>query len=348
MKSLFSIEPEDDVAFEALLADVVARMNSEARAYPGQYITLQGSKLEDKVVEMLRTCARGTCFEERVVKYAGQRFPDIVVGDYYGVEVKTTKANHWKSTGSSVAEGTRVESVERVYLLFGKMCEPIEFTCKPYEACLSEVVVTHSPRYLVDMNLEGGETIFDKLGLSYDELRRQPNPIRVILSYYRSRLKEGEELWWLGNESAPPSSLVVRIWNSLSVEEKREYLIKGFVFFPELLSNHSNKFNRMAVWLATSEDVVCPNLRDMFSAGGREDIVVNGACYRKVSKVIVLLYRNLPSVKELIRDTPPATLSEYWEVDAREDTKWDLWRDMAIENLQTINTTGIPLQELIV
>ena len=28
----------------------------------------------------------------------------------------------------------------------------------------------------------------------------------------------------------------------------------------------------MAVWLATQEGVVCPNLRDIFSAGGKECI----------------------------------------------------------------------------
>lgn len=144
---------QDDRAFEELLAKVIDFMNREALTFPERYTGLLGSKLEDKVVEVLQQCAVGTCFEDQIVKYSGQRFPDIVIGGYYGVEVKTTKANHWKSTGSSVAEGTRVEDVERVYLLFGKMCEPVCFVCKPYEECLSEVVVTHSPRYLVDMNL---------------------------------------------------------------------------------------------------------------------------------------------------------------------------------------------------
>jgi len=231
-------------------------MNQEALKFPEMYTGLLGSKLEDKVVEVLQQCAVGTCFEDQIVKYSGQRFPDIVIGGYYGVEVKTTKANHWKSTGSSVAEGTRVEDVERIYLLFGKMCEPVCFVCKPYEECLSEVVVTHSPRYLVDMNLPKGGTIFDKLGIPYDELRCQPNPIRTILDYYRSRLKEGEELWWLDNDRSKVSNLVIRMWSSLSPQEKQRYQIKGFIFFPELLSNRSDKFNRMAVWLATQEGVV--------------------------------------------------------------------------------------------
>ena len=96
---------QDDRAFEELLAKVIDFMNQEALKFPEMYTGLLGSKLEDKVVEVLQQCAVGTCFEDQIVKYSGQRFPDIVIGGYYGVEVKTTKANHWKSTGSSVAEG---------------------------------------------------------------------------------------------------------------------------------------------------------------------------------------------------------------------------------------------------
>ena len=100
---------QNNCAFEELLTKVIDFMNQEALKFPEMYTGLLGSKLEDKVVEVLQQCAVGTCFEDQIVKYSGQRFPDIVIGGYYGVEVKTTKANHWKSTGSSVAEGTRVE-----------------------------------------------------------------------------------------------------------------------------------------------------------------------------------------------------------------------------------------------
>lgn len=347
MKSLFSLQPEDDVAFEDLLSRAVDVMNREAREFPGVYGNLLGSKLEDKVVEVLNRCAAGTCFEGQITKFSGQRFPDIVISDYYGVEVKTTKANHWKSTGSSVAEGTRVEGVERVYLLFGKMCEPVSFICKPYEACLSEVVVTHSPRYLVDMGLGEGETIFDKLGVSYDELRGQANPIRTILDYYRSRLKEGEELWWLDNDHSGTSNLVVRMWSALSSGEKQAYQMKGFAFFPELLSNHSDKFNRMAVWLATGEGVVCPNLRDVFSAGGKDCIELDGVSYPGVSKVIGKLYRGLPSVKQIVLATDRSLLAEYWGCPLKGGDEWRAWCQLAIKNLETINTTGLPLEKLI-
>ena len=108
------MEP-DDGAFEEVLARAVEALRREARERAALYASLSGSRLAGKVCEVLGRCAEGTPFEGAVRLVSGQRFPDIVVGGYYGVEVKTTQADHWKSTGSSVAEGTRVEGVERIY-----------------------------------------------------------------------------------------------------------------------------------------------------------------------------------------------------------------------------------------
>ena len=54
MKSLFNLDTRDDAAFEALLQKTVDVMNREALACPKMYAGLLGSKLEDKVVEVLR------------------------------------------------------------------------------------------------------------------------------------------------------------------------------------------------------------------------------------------------------------------------------------------------------
>jgi hypothetical protein len=48
-------------------------------------------------------------------------------------------------------ETTRVEDVDRIYMMFGKLNKPVEVRFRPYECCLYEVAVTHSPRYLIDM-----------------------------------------------------------------------------------------------------------------------------------------------------------------------------------------------------
>ena len=73
-----------------------------------------GNPLEDDVKSALEECAIGTPFENTIEKISGQKFPDIVAAKFYGVEVKSTKENHWTSTGSSILETTRVADVENI------------------------------------------------------------------------------------------------------------------------------------------------------------------------------------------------------------------------------------------
>src|SRR5699024_13488 len=109
--------------------------------------------------------------------------------------------------GSSIVESTRVDDIEKIYLLFGKLSNPIEFKAKAYEDCLSDIVVTHSPRYKINMELDDGETIFDKLEVGYDELRNRENSIGIVKDYYRRYRKEGEILWWIDSEPLEEQSV---------------------------------------------------------------------------------------------------------------------------------------------
>src|SRR5690554_5148707 len=144
-----------------------------------------GRNLEPYVRDVMTDLAVGTPFEDSIELIGGQKFPDIIAKKYYGVEIKTTTKNHWRTTGNSIMESTRIEDVERIYMLFGKLGAPIKFKSRIYQECLAEVVVTHSPRYLIDMNLEEGNTIFDKINTPYDILRRSESPAKPIINYYR-------------------------------------------------------------------------------------------------------------------------------------------------------------------
>ena len=166
--------------FNALLNSTIEELNAHAKKAPKKIEQLRGNKLEPYVGDVMTELAAGTAFENSIEVIGGQKFPDIVAKRFYGIEVKTTTQNHWKTTGNSVLESTRVEDVERIFMLFGKLGKPIEFRCRAYEECLSEVVVTHSPRYLIDMNLEEGKTIFDKIKTPYDTLRKKKNPIKLF------------------------------------------------------------------------------------------------------------------------------------------------------------------------
>lgn len=61
---------------------------------------------------MKELCGRTPFRAEEIRLVSAQYFPDIIAEKYYGVEVKSTKENHWTSTGSSIVESTRDKNVE--------------------------------------------------------------------------------------------------------------------------------------------------------------------------------------------------------------------------------------------
>ena len=332
---LISVNNEPNkIEFQNLLDNTLVSLKSESIKYSKKYLGLVGNKLENEVFDVLNYNSKGTIFEGSIELVSGQKFPDIVAKKYYGVEVKTTKSNHWKSTGSSIAEGTRVDGVERIFMLFGKMVSPVEFMCKPYEECLSEVVVTYSPRYLIDMKLAQGQTIFDKINIPYDDLRRQVNPIKTILDYYKKKLKTGDTVWWLDQDSSQSSNLIIRVWNNLSIRERNDFLVKGFSYFPEVLSKKGNKFNGFAVWLSVRQAVVCPNVRDIFSSAGQGEIEYKNLIHTKIPKIVIRLIDNIEIIKSEIEQTENLLLSEFWGLDVNNENKLKIWFDLVSENLK--------------
>lgn len=293
--------------FAALMAKTNSFLNHDARIRPAYYVTRGGSALEDDVKCAMEYCARGTAFENTIEKISGHKFPDIVAARLYGVEVKSTTGNHWTSTGSSILESTRVPGVERIFLTFGKLGgNPIEFLSKPYEQCLSDIAVTHMPRYLINMQLAPGETIFDKMNIPYDILRTMANPFTPIANYYRQMLKPGERLWWAGDSGEETVSAKIRLWRQLSSDEKVRYMVYGCVNFPEIFGGN---YDNYALWL-TSEGVVDPHIRDQFSAGGQELLYLSDGSMIKFPGVYRRIKDNMDLFLYLMGRQNPNMLQE--------------------------------------
>lgn len=295
---IISVNPKPSLnEFSGLMKKTDSVLNADAAIRPEYYAHRGGHPLEDDVKDALDECAKGTPFEGTIEKVSGQRFPDIVAAKMYGVEVKSTKADHWTSTGSSILETTRVTDVERIYMTFGKLGgRPIEFRSRPYEECLYGIAVTHMPRYLIDMRLREGETIFDKMKVPYDELRKLDNPTIPVANYYRSQLKPGERLWWTGDPEEETVSAKLQLWKNLSPPKKRFYMIYACVNFPEVFGG---TYDNYALWLA-SQGIVDPHIRDQFSAGGKEnmklssgEIVRYPGVYRRVKEYSDLLVHRM-------------------------------------------------------
>jgi hypothetical protein len=333
---IISVNPDPDrKEFDRLIDSTLNELNLQAKKSSKKVSTLLGRSLEPYVKDVMTDLAIDTVFENSIELIGGQKFPDIVAKKYYGIEVKTTTQNHWKTTGNSVLESTRIDNVERIFMLFAKLASPIEFRCRPYEEVLSEVVVTHSPRYLIDMNLEVGNTIFDKIKMPYDALRKSESPIRPIVEFYKNKLKPGEELWWMDAESKP-SNIVIRIWNNLSAIEKKELKNRAMAYFPELFGNNNKKYGRLAIWLTTREAIVCSNVRDLFTSGGQQDYIIGKKIYKKVPRIFLNLFDNIPNVIETINSTSASELSEYWEMKTMEKNKISDWIHLVSEKARTM------------
>ena len=305
---IVSVNPKPSLSeFKSLMTRTDILLNEDAAKRPAYYVTRGGNPLEDDVKLALEECAKGTSFENTIEKISGQKFPDIVAAKFYGVEVKSTKDNHWTSTGSSILETTRLSDVERIYMTFGKLGgDPIEFLSKPYEECLYGIAVTHMPRYLIDMRLSKGETIFNKIGISYDELRQMDNPIAPVSKYYRSKLKPGESLWWAEDSADETVSATIRLWKNISSEEKRRYTVYGCVNFPEVFGGN---YDRYALWL-TSQGVVDPHIRDQFSAGGQEPLKMPDGSQVKFPGVYRRVKNNMGYFIRLMAQKDAPVLSE--------------------------------------
>ena len=256
--------------------------------------TISSSEFEEICTKILQEVSKNTAFEGKINQTDDLDFPDIVANNYYGVEVKKTMRRDFKSYGNSIFEANRVTGIEKVYVLIANRNEVRWW---PYEDALENIVVTHSPRYAINGNAT--DTVFSKIGMTYDDYRKlsQTEKMESVRKLYGDR-----SLWWLSKTTVPQ----YRFYSSLSPEEKLDFLIKSFVFCPEIFSSKSNKYEKVAV-LALSEGIVLPNVRDLFSAGGKWNH--QGIKY---PQIYGKLYDNNEKIKFLLEEIDIEKLTNFW------------------------------------
>lgn len=304
-------------AFKHLMEKTEAFLNAESLQNPSQYKALTPSALEQKSYSVIKSCCADTPFKpSEVILVSGQKFPDIVIEQYYGVEVKATNKDDWKSTGSSIVESTRVELVENIYMLFGKLGGLVpEFRCRPYQDVLYDVAVTHSPRYMINMDLKEHETIFDKMNTTYDKFRTSSDSIEQVRRYYKQKAKrehKQEMPWWLSSSGEETTShFNVRLWSSIEHVEKEELRVLALILFPELLTPFKNvdKYVNVSLWLCSYRQIVCPNIRDVFSAGGQIHYVDGKKLGIPLPKIFATIVKYAPAVKKML-ENPTSELLE--------------------------------------
>ena len=320
---IIAIRKEDinlaNEAFADLMLKTEKSMNDFSRSNPSYFEKMKPSKFEVESCEMIKKACYDTPFNpNNVILVSGHSFPDIIADNYYGIEVKSTIANHWTSIGSSIVESTRKDLVENIYMLFGKLGgKPPEFKCRPYSAVLSEIAVTHSPRYLINMELQDGETIFDKMHTTYNDFRTSDDNIAIVREYYKQKaVRDGKQEmpWWISKEDIEkPIGFNLRLWKTIDTGERKLLTAYCLILFPEIWSigaNNKTKYNQASLWLCSFRQVIHPNVRDIFTAGGKI-ISVNGFALKKEEQkphVIKTLVDSFALIKLILTNPNKETL----------------------------------------
>lgn len=331
--------------FQRLMERTDRFLNDDCKRNEKYYLTRNGTKCETDVYNALLHTTEGTPFFGTVRLVSGASFPDIILDNYYGVEVKTTQGKHWKSVGSSILESTRKEEIKRIYLTFGKLSHPVGFISRPYEECLYDIAVTHYPRYLIDMETKQGKTIFDRLHIDYDTLREMDEPVKPVADYYRRQLKPGESLWWAPGEEDAAQSPILKLWTALSTEDKNTLTVQGYALFPEILrASSTTKYQRYALWMATARSVINTNIRDQFSAGGKIDIRTGHATYERMPAAFGRIQKNARLIRQTIENASEDTLKECWQVKIIDDNRLMQWCRLVS---RTARTDTMPANDIL-
>lgn len=264
------------------------------------------SEVEDITVAGLKKATgKVCCFKPTDIKLvSGVQFPDIKIQRSYGVEVKSSQSG-WTSIGSSIIESTRIPDIEEIYMVFANLhSKPALFKCRPYQDVLTDIKVTHSPRY--EINMETNRSIFDILGVPYNQFRLKEDKAKIELAqiYARKKLLEmgrKEMPWWIKDLKDNSSQGNIKLWNELSGEEKKRLAVQCMILFPSVVNPKQSptKYNDATLWLCSYYQIVSPNIRDIFSAGGQEPFIYENIKYM-MPRVYCKVRDNLGEIRNMI------------------------------------------------
>jgi hypothetical protein len=254
-------------------------------------------------------------------------FPDICL-DEIGIEVKFSEKDTWRSVANSVFESTRSASVNNIYVVFGKMGGEPDVKWARYEDCVMHVRTSHVPRF--ELEIGSSDAIFRKFGVSYAEFQQldQHSKMEYVRTYARSRLKQGERLWWLessADEDGHSLPIQARLYTSLSLPEKRKLRAEAVLLCPSVVKGGrtKDKYDDVVLYALTYRGVLCHQARDLFSAGsvaGRE----RGGNYIQRSLIDIQT-----EMRQAAFELEDALFVEYWGSSCPPSERITKWLELA-------------------
>ncbi|MDD5493755.1 MAG: restriction endonuclease [Dehalococcoidia bacterium] len=310
--------------FERLLDSVVATLRDEAR----NALFTTAKQFENRVREVVKDAINNPATNIDFDPHP-QAFPDIAVGEF-GIEVKFTINDTWRSVANSVLETNRINAVKTVYIVFGKMGGLPDVKWGAYEKSVMHVRTSHVPRFEVEIG--ASKSLFEKMEVSYDDFRvsEMHEKMRYIRQYAHGRLKAGERLWWLEDATGEEHTLPIqaRLYTKLSLEEKIKLRAEAILLCPRIVESgrSKNKYDDVALYLITYHGVLCHQARDLFSAGSVANPANNdnGGIY--IERAIKLIETEIRDAAARLED---ALFVEYWGFSVPPNRRVQEWLRLA-------------------
>ena len=182
--------------FEEILNKCCTQLTDEARTT----VFKSSAQFENRVREVLADITENDETFQIDFNPHPQAFPDIAMGEY-GVEVKFTLNDTWRSIANSVLETQRIDEVKHIYVVFGKMGGVPEVRWGEYEQSVIHVRTSHVPRFEIELPSEKAElkeSLFKQMGIRYDDFRKldMQDKMKYIRAYARKIHPDGR-LWWV-------------------------------------------------------------------------------------------------------------------------------------------------------
>ena len=317
--------------FEFLLEKCCKQLTDEALAFGFK----TSSQFENRVREVLRDLTNDESSVQIDFNSPAQAFPDIAMGDF-GVEVKFTLNDTWRSIANSILETQRIEGVKYIYVVFGKMGGVPEVRWGEYEASIVHVRTSHVPRFEVDLTSDSGnrpDSLFKQMGISYENFRKleMRQKMKYIRTYAKKIHPDGK-LWWIEDDNLEEHTLPIqaRLYTNLTMSEKVRLRAEAALLCPNIVKSGRDrkKYDNVVLYLLTYRGVLCHQARDLFSAGS----VANpknddeGGVY--IERALKLLEADMEKAAFELDD---ALFVEYWGESVLPEKRISRWLEKADE-----------------
>lgn len=313
--------------FEIILDKCCAVLTCEARTTGFK----SPSQFENRVREVLRDLTATDSSFEIDFNSKAQAFPDIAMGEF-GVEVKFTLNDTWRSVANSIQETQRVESVKYIYIVFGKMGGTSEVRWGEYEASVIHVRTSHVPRFEVDVspnNAKERESLFSQMGVRYDDFRKldMSEKMKYVRAYARKIHPDGR-LWWIEDTEEHSVPIQARLYTNLTDAEKIKLRAEAALLCPEIVKSGRvrNKYDNVVLYLLTYYGVLCHQARDLFSAGSVANPKNDDAGGVYIERALKLLEDEMKKAAFSMSD---ALFVEYWGESITPEKRITRWLEKA-------------------